>query len=85
MVEQAFLAGIGVAVGLATGIAVAAAMAPLLVLTPSAARPVPAPLLDIDWPRSVGTAAVLLLLAPALGAVAASAVLRRLPAVGRES
>ncbi|MDG4790709.1 ABC transporter permease [Micromonospora sp. WMMD1102] len=80
LVEQAFLAGIGVLVGLGVGIAVAATMAPLVILTPSAQRPVPAPLLDIAWLPAGGTAAVLLLLALALSGLTAATMRQRLAA-----
>ncbi|WP_422772670.1 FtsX-like permease family protein [Plantactinospora sp. WMMC1484] len=80
LVEQAFLAGIGVLVGLGVGIAVAATMAPLVILTPSAERPVPAPLLDIAWLPAGGTAAVLLALALALSGLTAATMRSRLAA-----
>ncbi|GAA3743750.1 ABC transporter permease [Plantactinospora mayteni] len=80
LVEQAFLAGIGVLVGLGVGIGVAATMAPLVVLTPSAERPVPAPLLDVAWLPATGTAAVLLLLALALSGLTAATMRQRLAA-----
>ncbi|MFY1674156.1 FtsX-like permease family protein [Plantactinospora sp. WMMB334] len=80
LVEQAFLAGIGVLVGLGVGIAVAATMAPLVILTPSAERPVPAPLLDIAWLPAGGTAAVLLVLALALSGLTAATMRSRLVA-----
>ena len=80
MTEQAFLAGIGVLAGLAVGIGVAAAMAPLLILTPQGARPVPPPFLVVDWWRAGGTAALLLLLALGLSALAGSTLRRRLAA-----
>ncbi|MGI5146731.1 FtsX-like permease family protein [Plantactinospora sp. CA-294935] len=80
LVEQAFLAGIGVLVGLGVGIGVAATMAPLVILTPSAQRPVPAPLLDVAWLPATGTAAVLLLLALALSGLTAATMRQRLAA-----
>jgi hypothetical protein len=80
MVEQAFLAGIGVLVGLVVGIGVAATMAPLLILTPAARRPVPLPLLEIDWPRTIGTAGLLLALALGLSALVGTTLRRRLAA-----
>ncbi|MGX6603481.1 FtsX-like permease family protein [Micromonosporaceae bacterium Da 78-11] len=80
VVEQAFLAGLGALAGLGVGLLVAAAMAPLLILTPTAGRPVPEPLLHFDWGRIVGTAALLVLLALALSAIAAAVAGRRLPA-----
>jgi FtsX-like permease family len=78
--EQAFLAGLGVLVGAGVGIGVAATMAPLVVLTPTAERPVPAPLLEVSWLPVAATAAVLLLLALALSALVARVVRRRLAA-----
>jgi ABC-type antimicrobial peptide transport system, permease component len=71
LVEQGFLAGLGVVVGLAVGIGVAATMAPLIILTPSAQRPVPTPLLEIGWLPVGGTALVLLLVALGLGGLTA--------------
>ena len=78
--EQALLAGMGVVVGLAIGIAVAATMAPLVVLTPAAERPSPVPLLSVDWPPVVATAAGLLLLALAMSALVATGLRQRLAA-----
>ncbi|MFI5841929.1 ABC transporter permease [Catenuloplanes sp. NPDC051500] len=66
LIEQAFLGGLGVLAGLGVGIAVAATMAPLVVLTPSAERPVPEPLLEVDWPAVGLTGALLFGLALAL-------------------
>ncbi|MEQ4300798.1 ABC transporter permease [Plantactinospora sp. B6F1] len=80
LVEQAFLSGIGVLVGLGVGIAVAATMAPLVILTPSAQRPVPAPLLDVAWLPVAGTAALLLLLALGLSGLTAATMRQRLAA-----
>ncbi|MEU8229192.1 FtsX-like permease family protein [Actinoplanes sp. NPDC048967] len=80
LVEQAFLAGIGALAGLLTGVLVAIAVAPLLVLTPAAARPVPVPLPDIEWLRAAGTGVVLVVLALALTALAAVRMHRRLAA-----
>jgi FtsX-like permease family protein len=80
VVEQAFLAGLGALAGLLVGLLVAAAMAPLLILTPSAGRPVPVPLLHIDWGRITGTAVLLVALALTMSAVAATVAGRRLPA-----
>jgi hypothetical protein len=78
MVEQAFLAGMGVLVGLVVGLGVAATMAPLLILTPTAGRPVPPPLLEFDWPLVAGTAALLLVLALGLSALVGTTLRRRL-------
>ncbi|WBB80817.1 ABC transporter permease [Micromonospora sp. WMMD882] len=71
VVEQAFLAGVGVTAGLAVGVTVAATMAPLVVLTPSAQPPTPPVTLVIDWPPLLATAAGALLLAVAATTVAA--------------
>jgi ABC-type antimicrobial peptide transport system permease subunit len=78
--EQGFLAGIGVLVGVLVGIGVAATMAPLVILTPSAARPVPAPLLEVAWLPVAATAAGLLLLALALSGLIATTMRQRLAA-----
>jgi hypothetical protein len=78
MVEQAFLAGMGVLVGLVVGLGVAATMAPLLILTPTAGRPVPPPLLEFDRPLVTGTAVLLLVLALGLSALVGTTLRRRL-------
>lgn len=78
--EQTFLAGIGVLVGLLVGVAVAATLAPLVILTPAADRPVPEPLLEVVWPPVGATAAGLLLLTLALSSLVAVAVRQRLVA-----
>ncbi|WP_436520225.1 ABC transporter permease [Actinoplanes sp. HUAS TT8] len=80
IVEQALLAGLGALAGLGVGLLVAAAMAPLLVLTPSARRPVPDAILEVLWGRTVGSAALLIAIALAVSAVTAVAATRRLPA-----
>ncbi|GID65095.1 hypothetical protein Acy02nite_29760 [Actinoplanes cyaneus] len=80
IVEQALLAGLGALAGLGVGLLVAAAMAPLLVLTPSARRPVPDAILQVLWGRTVGSAALLVLVALAVSAFTAVAATRRLPA-----
>ncbi|WP_326562088.1 FtsX-like permease family protein [Micromonospora sp. NBC_01796] len=78
--EQAFLSGIGVLVGLGVGVAVAATMAPLVILTPSADRPSPPPLLSIDWPPVIATTVGLLLLALLLSGLIATTLRQRLVA-----
>lgn len=78
MVEQAFLAGMGVLVGLVVGLGVAATTVPLLILTPTAGRPVPPPLLEFDWPVVAGTAVLLLVLALGLSALVGTTLRRRL-------
>jgi hypothetical protein len=89
LVEQGLLAGFGALTGLLAGVLVAAVMAPLLVLTSAAARPVPAPVLAVDWPRAAGTGVLLVLLALGLTALAAYGLRRRLAAgrltIGSES
>jgi hypothetical protein len=76
--EQTFLAGVGVIVGLVVGIGVAATMAPLVILTPAAGRPVPEPLLTIVWSPVGATAGGLLLLTLVLSASVALAARQRL-------
>ncbi|MBQ1026424.1 FtsX-like permease family protein [Micromonospora sp. C95] len=80
LAEQALLAGMGVLVGLAVGIGVAATMAPLVILTPSADRPDPPPLLSVDWAPVLGTGVGLLALALAFSAAVSVSVRRRLTA-----
>ncbi|SCL36361.1 FtsX-like permease family protein [Micromonospora nigra] len=80
LAEQALLAGTGVLVGVVVGVAVAATMAPLVILTPSADRPDPPPLLQVDWLPVTATGLGLLLLALAFSAAAAMTVRRRLTA-----
>ncbi|MFK3982769.1 FtsX-like permease family protein [Micromonospora sp. NPDC050397] len=78
--EQSFLSGIGVLVGLGVGVGVAATMAPLVILTPSADRPSPPPLLAVDWPPVVATTIGLLLLALLLSGLVATTLRQRLVA-----
>lgn len=78
--EQGFLAGLGVTVGIAVGIGVAATMAPLVILTPTAARPDPEPLLRLDWQPVLGTAAGLLVLAMAMAGSVAMTMRKQLAA-----
>ncbi len=80
LAEQALLAGLGVVVGLAVGVGVAATMAPLVILTPSADRPIPEPLLQVDWPPVAATGVGLLLLALAFSASVSATLRRRLAA-----
>ncbi|GHJ50657.1 hypothetical protein Cs7R123_79990 [Catellatospora sp. TT07R-123] len=80
IVEQAFLAGLGVTVGLVVGVGVAATMAPLVILTPSAARPVPEPLLSLDWLPVLGTSALLLVLSMGMAGLIATTMRQRLSA-----
>ncbi|MFI5494215.1 FtsX-like permease family protein [Actinoplanes sp. NPDC051859] len=78
MVEQAFLAGVGVLAGLVVGMGVAATTVPLLILTPAGGRPVPSPVLELGWWQSGAVAVLLLALAVGLSAAAGSALPRRL-------
>ncbi|MEU5551064.1 FtsX-like permease family protein [Micromonospora sp. NPDC047793] len=78
LAEQAFLAGMGVLVGLLVGVGVAATMAPLVILTPSAERPHPPPLLSVDWPPVLATGVGLLALALAFSAAVSTGMRRRL-------
>jgi hypothetical protein len=78
--EQTFLAGLGVAVGLLVGVGVAAVVAPLVILTPAAGRPVPEPLLHIAWGRATATAGIVLLAALAMSALIAVTMRQRMAA-----
>jgi hypothetical protein len=80
LAEQAFLAGIGVAVGLVIGAGVGATLAPLVILTPSGDRPVPAPAFDLAWGPVIMTAVSLLAVALALSGFIALTIRRRLAA-----
>ncbi len=80
VIEQAFLAGLGVLVGLVVGVGVAATMAPLVILTPTAARPIPEPILYLQWQPVVGTALLLLTIAMVMAAVVALTMRQRLAA-----
>ncbi|GIF05581.1 FtsX-like permease family protein [Actinoplanes siamensis] len=80
VVEQALLAGLGALAGLGVGLLVAAAMAPLLVLTPAAGRPIPDAVLQVLWGRTLGSAALLVVTALAVSAITAVSATRRLPA-----
>jgi hypothetical protein len=78
--EQTFLAGMGTLAGLAVGAGVAIAMAPLIVLTPTAARPVPVPLVQVVSMPVAASAAGLFLLAVGLSALVARTARRDLVA-----
>ncbi|TCC00286.1 FtsX-like permease family protein [Micromonospora zingiberis] len=80
LAEQSLLAGMGVLVGLGVGVGVAATMAPLVVLTPSADRPDPPPLLNVDWLPVLATGVGLLALALAFSAAVSVTMRRRLTA-----
>lgn len=80
MIEQAFLAGLGVTVGLVVGLLVARTTGPLAILTPSASRPVPPALTTTDWLPVLGTAAFLLLLTLVLAGLVATTMRQRLAA-----
>ncbi|HEX5595625.1 MAG TPA: FtsX-like permease family protein [Micromonosporaceae bacterium] len=80
IVEQAFLAGIGVTVGLVIGAGVGAAMAPLVILTPSGHRPVPSPDFDLAGMAVGVTAASLFAVALALSGFIALTLRQRVAA-----
>ncbi|MDG4808600.1 ABC transporter permease [Micromonospora sp. WMMD1120] len=80
LAEQTFLAGIGVTVGLALGAAVGATMAPLVILTPAAGRPIPPATFALPWVPIGLTAAGLLLAALALSAFIATGIRQRVAA-----
>ncbi|MEU8333220.1 ABC transporter permease [Micromonospora sp. NPDC048839] len=81
LAEQAFLAGIGVGVGLLLGAAVGATMAPLVILTPAAGRPIPPATFALPWVPIGLTAVGLLLAALAFSAFIASGIRQRVAAV----
>ncbi|MBM0234160.1 ABC transporter permease [Micromonospora sp. STR1_7] len=81
LAEQTFLAGIGVGVGLLLGAAVGATMAPLVILTPAAGRPVPPPTFVLPWVPIGLTAVGLLLAALAFSAFIATGIRQRVAAV----
>jgi predicted lysophospholipase L1 biosynthesis ABC-type transport system permease subunit len=80
MIEQAFLAGLGVTVGLLVGLVVARTTGPLVILTPSANRPVPAALTTTDWPPVLATASALLAVTLVMAGLVATTSRRRLAA-----
>jgi hypothetical protein len=80
VVEQATLAGLGVAAGAVAGLAVAAAMGTSLVLTPIGEVPVPPPLLTVSPPLVAAPTFGLLLVAVALGALVARRARREVAA-----
>jgi hypothetical protein len=71
VVEQAVLAGLGVAAGVLVGIGVAAAMGTSLILTPTGAEPVPEPLLTLAPAQFAAPTLGLFAVAIGLGAVVA--------------
>ncbi|MEV4119573.1 ABC transporter permease [Micromonospora sp. NPDC049645] len=81
LAEQSFLAGIGVGVGLLLGAAVGATMAPLVILTPAAGRPVPPATFVLPWAPIGLTAVGLLLAALAFSAFIATGIRQRVAAV----
>ncbi|MGC4756462.1 FtsX-like permease family protein [Micromonospora trifolii] len=81
LAEQAFLAGIGVGVGLLLGTAVGATMAPLVILTPAAGRPIPPAAFVLPWVPIGLTAVGLLLAALAFSAFIATGIRQRVAAV----
>lgn len=80
LAEQTFLAGIGVAVGLLVGAGVGATMAPLVILTPGAGRPVPEAAFILPWTPVGLTGLGLLLAALACSAVLATGIRQRVAA-----
>ncbi|MGW5556713.1 FtsX-like permease family protein [Micromonospora sp. NPDC003944] len=81
LAEQTFLAGVGVGVGLLLGAGVGATMAPLVVLTPAAGRPIPPAAFALPWVPIGLTAVGLLLAALAFSAFIAAGIRQRVAAV----
>jgi hypothetical protein len=73
LVERGLVAGAGVLAGVGVGVVVSALTVPLVVLTPAAMRPVPAPALVLAWWPAAAIGAGLLLAILALSSVITAA------------
>lgn len=80
LAEQTFLAGMGVTVGVLVGAGVAATMAPLVILTRTAGRPVPAAEFQLPWLAIAATAVGLLLAALTFSGLVAAGMRQRVAA-----
>ncbi|MER7168549.1 FtsX-like permease family protein [Micromonospora sp. NPDC000207] len=78
LAEQTFLAGLGVGVGVLLGALVGAATAPLVIVTPTADRPIPEAVFHLPWLPVGVTSVGLLLAALACSAVVATGLRQRM-------